>query len=195
MKILKIILLIVLLIIIAFFLIGLVKPTVSYGHEITVNKPLNEAWAVQQDESKFNQWLEGFQSINLIEGKKGEVGSKYKIIVKPEGQPDFEMIETLQSIKEMDHITLQMDSDMMIFDQTTSFKENGGKVVIKTDSKVTGKGLTMKSMFALMEMFGGMFQKQEEKNIEALKTVIESNTTNYFPVEIIENSEGEVIQE
>ena len=92
------------------------------------------------------------------------------------------MTETIKSIKEMDHFTIEMDSDMMLFDQTISFKESNGKVAIKTDSKVTGKGLMTKSMFALMETLGGMCQKQEAKNIEALKTVIESNTTDYFPV-------------
>jgi len=182
MKILKFILLLILLLVIAFILVGVLKPSVTYGHEITVNKPLKEAWAVQQDASKFDQWLEGFQSIELLSGEKGKVGSTYKIIVKPEGQPDFVMIETLKSIKENDHITLEMDSDMMMFNQTTSFKENNGKVTVKTDSKVAGKGMMMKSTFALMEMFGGMFQKQEEKNIEALKKVIETNTTDYFPI-------------
>ncbi len=182
MKILKLFLFLILALVLVFFLFGLLKPTVNYGHEITVNKSLEEAWAVQQDETKLGQWLEGFQSIELISGEKGKVGSKYKVVVKPEGQPDFVMTETIKSIKEMDHFTIEMDSDMMLFDQTISFKESNGKVAIKTDSKVTGKGLMTKSMFALMETLGGMFQKQEAKNIEALKTVIESNTTDYFPV-------------
>ena len=83
-------------------------------------------------------------------------------------------------------MTLNMDSDMMVFDQTTYFSERNGKTVIKTDSKVNGKGMMMRSMFALMSM-GGMFQQKEVENIERLKTVIESNTTDYFPApELVE---------
>ena len=189
MKILKYVLFVIVGLIVLFFAMGLIKPTVRYGHEITVNKPLKEAWAVSQDASKYDQWLEGFKSIDLISGELGTAGSKYKVVVNPgEGQPDFEMIETVVSIKEFDHVDLHFDSDMMDFDQKILFSETDGQVRVKTESTVTGKGMVMRSMFALMEMFGGSFQAQEEINIEALKKVIEENETDYFPAtEVIEN--------
>jgi len=180
MRILKFILFLFLALIILFFAVGLLKPTIKYGHQITVDKSASEAWAVQQDESKLNQWLEGFKSIDLISGEHGTVGSKYKVVVNPgDGQPDFEMIETVVSFKENEHIELTFDSDMMRFDQTTTFSESNGKTLIKTDSKVKGKGIMMRSMFGLMDLFSGSFQKQEVKNIEALKKVINENTTDY----------------
>lgn len=182
MKILKYLLYFVVGLVLLFLLIGFIKPSVSYGHEITVDKPVQEAWAVHQDETKFDQWLTGFKSIDLISGEEGAVGSKYKVVVDPgEGQPDFEMIETLTAKEEFDHISMDFDSEMMFFEQTTSFLETDGKTTIKTDSKVSGKGMIMRSMFALMEMLGGSFQTQEEKNIDALKKVIEANTTDYYP--------------
>ena len=161
---------------IIFLAMGFVHPTINYGHEITVNKPLKEAWMVQQDETKLGQWLAGFKSIELISGEAGKVGSKYKVVVKPSPEePDFEMIETIVSLKDFDHIGLSFDSDMMVFDQTTTFSENNGQTTIKTDSSVKGKGIIMRSMFAAMEIFGGSFKAQEVKNIEALKKVIEEN--------------------
>ena len=176
-----------------FLAIGFIKPSVNYGHEITVNKSLKEAWAVQQDESKLGEWLTGFKSIDLISGEAGEVGSKYKVVVNPEeGQPDFEMIETVISKSEFDHMSLSFDSEMMLFEQTTSFTEANGKTIIKTDSKVSGKGMMMRSLFALMEMFSGSFQTQEVKNVEALKKVIDENTTDYYPAPIV--PEDEVIE-
>ncbi len=182
MKILKYLLFFLLGLLILFFLAGLLHPTVQYGHTIRVNKPIQEAWAVHQDASKYKQWLKGFQSIDLISGEKGKVGSQYKVVVKPSEEDDeFVMIETIKSIKEFDHIRLSFDSDMMVFDQRTSFKEENGKTSISTDSKVSGKGLFMRSMFALMERLGGSFTSQEVENIENLKKVIEANTTNYYP--------------
>lgn len=180
MKILKYTLFLLVGFVILFIALGFIHPTINYGHTITVDKPIQEAWAVHQDESKFPEWLEGFKSIDLISGENGKVGSKYKVVVNPgEGQPDFEMTETLISKKDFDHMNMSFDSDMMLFDQITSFAEVNGKTTIKTDSKVSGKGMLMRSMFALMEMTTGSFQKQEEKNIEALKRVIEQNTTDY----------------
>ena len=63
MKILKYLLLLIVVMAIAFFLIGFLKPTVNYGHEITADKSLKEAWAVSMDESKYSEWLDGFKSI------------------------------------------------------------------------------------------------------------------------------------
>ena len=189
MKILKYLLGVLALLILLFFVIGFLNPSVSYGHEIEVSKSIEEAWAVHKDDSKYAQWLDGFKSIEHISGEQEAVGSKYKVIVKPsEEEPEFEMIETVVSVKENDHISLNFDSEMMDFEQTTSFSERDGKTVIKTDSKVKGKGMMTRSMFALMEMLGGAFTAQEAKNIEQLKKVIESNTTDYFPTPVVEEA-------
>jgi len=179
---LKIILLVLLLLICFLIVLGLVKSTLHYGHEITVNKPIEEAWSVHQDPAKLELWLDGFKSIEHLSGTKHAVGSTYKVIVHPsENEPEFEMIETINSVKAFDHINLNMDSKMMSFDQTTSFEQVNEKTTnIKTASQVTGKGFMMKVMFAAMDLFTDSFQKQEEKNIEALKRVIESNTKDYF---------------
>jgi len=180
MKFLKYLLGFLVIFFIIFMLFGVLKPVVNYGHTITVNKPIQEAWEVHKDPNKFNEWLEGFKSIELISGDADAVGSKYKVIVNPgEGQDDFEMIQTVNAFKEYEFVDLAFDSDMMRFEQITNFKENNGVTTISTDSKVAGKNIMLKSMFAMMEMFGGSFQKQEAKNVEALKKVIEANTTVY----------------
>jgi len=181
MKFLKIAIFILLALFLVFFLLGIVKSTISYGHTVTVDKPIEEAWAVQKDTSKFRLWLEGFKSMEHISGEPEAVGSKYKVIVNPgEGQPDFEMIETVVAFEPNDYVQLRFDSDMMVFDQTTKFLETNGKTKITTSSTVKANGFMMRSMFAMMELFGSAFQKQEAKNMEALKKVIEENTTDYF---------------
>ena len=183
MKILKYLLYAVLGLIVIFFAVGLLKKSVSYGHEIQVKKPIKEAWAVTQDESKYDQWLEGFKSMELLSGEYMQVGSKYKVIVNPgEGQPEFEMTETVTSLKEFDHVSMHFDSDFMDFEQTISFAEKDGMTSVKTDSKVMGKGIMSRAMFAFMETLTGAFTAQETKNIEALKKVIEANTKDYYPV-------------
>ena len=114
--------------------------------------------------------------------------SKYKVIVNPgEGQDDFEMTETLVAIKEFDHVEMHFDSEPMKFEQIISFKENDGKITVTTDSKVLGKGIMMRSMFALMEMLTGSFTKQETENMENLKKVINENTTDYFSATDVDN--------
>ena len=62
---------------------------------------------------------------------------------------------------------MNFDSEMMDFNQTTSFEEKDGMTTVKTESVVKGKGMIMRSMFALMEIFTGSFQAQEEENINS----------------------------
>ncbi len=182
MKILKYVLFTVIGLLLIYIAIGLMNPFVHYSYEFKVNKPLAEAWAVTQDDSKYHQWLDGFKSMELVSGERNTVGSKYKIIVNPgEGQPDFEMIETLIAIEEFEHIEMHFDSDFMDFEQIYSMEEVNGETTVKSDAKVIGKNVFSRSMFALMEILGGSFSAQEAKNMEGLKKVIEENTTDYYP--------------
>lgn len=137
---------------------------------------------VTQDDSKYKQWLEGFQSMELLEGEKFKEGSKYKVVVNPgDGRPEFEMIETLVAFNEFENVKMHFDSEFMDFDQIMTFSESDGKTTVKTDSKVIAKNFMMRSLFAIMETFGGTFTAQEKKNIEALKKVVNENTTDYYP--------------
>lgn len=182
MKFLKYLIYLLVALVLIFLAVGWMNPSVSYGHEVVADKPVIEAWAVSQDESKYSQWLDGFESIELLSGEHGKIGAKYKVVVDPgDGQAKFEMIETVVSIEEFDHVTMNFDSDFMDFEQTMTFEEADGKTSVKTDSKVMAKNIITRSMFAVMEMFGGSFKKQEAKNIEALKKLIEENTTDYYP--------------
>lgn len=193
-KIVIYLLLFVIGLVLLFFAMGLFNSSVQYGHEISVDKPIKEAWAVAMDESKYDLWLEGFKSMELISGEYGEVGSKYKIIVNPgEDQEDFEMIETVVSKEPLEHVKMDFDSEFMIFKQTMTFEENDARTSIKTDSRVIGKSLFMRSMFACMETLTGSFTKQETKNIEALKRVIEENSKDYYPEPLNEVDSLELI--
>ena len=182
MKILKYVLYGIIIIAALFLSMGIIQPTITYGHEISVDKPVEEAWGVGLDESKYHQWLEGYRSSELIEGEYAQAGSKYKVIVVPgPGQPEFEMIQTMVSLKEYNQVDLHFDSDFMEMDQTYQYTQKDGKTHVGSLAKVRAKGLITRSMFALMETLGGSFTKQERKNMEAFKTAIQENTTNYYP--------------
>ncbi len=76
---------------------------------------------------------------------------------------------------------MDYDSEFMDFEHLFTYTESGGKTTIKSDGKVMAKGLAMRSLFAIMETFAGSFSTQETKNMEALKKLIQENTTDYFP--------------
>lgn len=57
---------------------------------------MNRVLELWLDESNNHKWQDGFKSKELIEGNKGEVGSKYRIILE-QGRRKMELIETLLS--------------------------------------------------------------------------------------------------
>ncbi|MEL7123329.1 MAG: SRPBCC family protein [Bacteroidota bacterium] len=181
MKILKYLLFAILAIVVLFFGIGILKPTIKYGHEITVDKPIKEAWAIAKDESKYDQWLKGYKGMELIEGEQDEPGSKYKVTVEPgDGQPEFEMIQTIVEIKDYEKAHLHYDNDFMVVDQIMNYSMSDGQTIISSQATVIPKGIVFKSMFGMMEILFGSFTAQEKENMEKLKILIEENTDVYF---------------
>ena len=183
MKLLKIIFGIILLLTVLFLLAGVFTPNISYTSEVTVDKPLKEAWAVMQDESKLSQWITGYIKSELIEGTAGQVGSVSNIYV---ADKDKEMVmkETVTKLEPEQAIGMLFQMDFMDMDYEMNLEPQGDKTIIKSSSTTTGNHILAKSMIAVMK---GGFITQEDTNMNKLKKVIEDNTTDYFlaPVEVV----------
>lgn len=171
MKYLKYTLGILTILIIGFFLLGLIKSDLSYECEVMVDKPLNESWAVSQDETKMSDWLDGFQRIEQVSGSPGKVGAVADVYFVTEGQ---EMIirETITGIIPNKSISMIFTSDFMDMDYTLSMEAVDGKTKINSITNCKGNGMASKSLIVLM---GSSIKTQEETNLSNLKKVIESN--------------------
>lgn len=178
MKFLKILIGIILILVIIFFARGLMTPSISYQSEITVDKSIEEAWAVMNDESKISEWLQDITKVEHISGTKGEVGAVTQYTFNQNGQESL-VLETLKKTVPNKHVAMDFHMEgAMDMAYAVDFFEKDGKTHIKSSTTNTGQGLIMKSMFSFMQ---GSFQKQEDINMVNLKKLINENTTNYFP--------------
>ena len=179
MKYLKYILGIAAILVIGFFLLGIIKPKISYECEIIIDKPLAESWAVSQDEKKMSDWLSGFQKIEHVSGSIGNVGSVSDVYFINDGQ---EMIirETITEIVPNESIAMSFTSDFMEMDYKLSMKSIDGKTKISSSTTAIGNGLISKSLIVLMQ---NSIQTQEHTNLENLKKTIEKNSINYSSTE------------
>jgi len=179
MKYLKYILGILAILVIGFFLLGLIKPEVSYECEIMVDKPLAESWAVSQDEEKMTEWLPGYQKIEHVSGSPGTVGAISDVYFITDGQ---EMIirETITDIVPNESIAMKFASDFMDMDYKLTMTSLDGKTKISSSTTAVGNGMVSKSLMALM---GNSIKTQEETNLTNLKKTIEKNSKNYAPDE------------
>lgn len=188
MKFLKYILGIIVLLGILFIAKGFLTPTITYDSEIQVDKPVKEAWAVMNDESKVSQWLKGITDMEHVSGEKGSVGAVTKYTFLENGTESI-IFETIKSINPNEHVAMDFEmKDVMNIDYKVNFVEKDGKTNINSTSTVTGLGMFMRSMVSFMK---GTMQAQEDENLGNLKKLIEANTTNYFPPPVSEPVEIE----
>lgn len=188
MKYLKYLLGIVALLGLFFIARGFFTPSISYDSEIIVDKPVGEAWAVMNDESKLSQWLTGMTDMEHIGGEKNTVGAVTKYTYDEDGQVST-IIETIKSIRPNEHVAMNfVIEDVMDMDYKVDFNEKDGKTSIKSSTTAKGIGMFMRSMVSFMQ---GAMQVQEDENMAKLKKLIDNNTTNYFPTLVVDSVESE----
>jgi uncharacterized membrane protein len=170
MKFLKYLIYIIGSLVILFFAIGVINPSVKYNHEVIVNSPLETSWEVFTDESKMDQWVPNFKSIELVSGRKNAVGSKYKLVVEDGGEL-YELTETITAFSDKSMITIVLENEQLTNEVESIFLEVNGRTRIQTKVNITGKDLLMKSSLFLMK---GQFVEQSENSYHKLKSLIES---------------------
>ncbi|MFK7773463.1 MAG: SRPBCC family protein [Saprospiraceae bacterium] len=188
MKTLKYLLVLIAILFVGFILIGVFKPSINYGSELEINKPVKEAWAVMNDESKTHLWLTGLESSELISGTAGEVGAVTKIVMAPEGSEVMEMTETITARKENEHMGFAFEAAIVSSTLDMYFSTKNGKTIMQSNATAKGKGMLMKSLMPIMK---SAMQKSDLEIMANLKKVIEENTTDYFPQPKMEVSEME----
>lgn len=175
MKVLKYIGIVVLVILVLFFGKGLLTPSISYESKIVVDKPAEEVWGVLSDNSKVSDWLTSITKMEHITGEPGAVGAVSHIYVVENGE-EMMMEETITAVKAKEHMAMTFTMDFMDMDYEMFLKETNGKTEIITKSITKGNGLFAKSILSFMT---SSMKAQEDENLNNLKGVIKSNTTDY----------------
>ena len=175
MKILKWFLILVALLALVFFGKGLLTSSVEYECEVSVDKPVEEVWAVMSDTSRSGEWIEGYLRTEPISGDHGTVGAVSNIFVDNNGQ-ELSMEETIKELIPNEKIAMTFTMDFMDMDYAMSVSEEGEGSKITSYSKATGNGIFAKYMVAFMP---SAMKKQENKNLGLLRDAIENNTKDY----------------
>ena len=179
MKYLKYVLIALAALAIGFFAVGFIQSEVSYEIDIMVDKPVEVSWEVAQDPDKMADWLPGYQKSEHVSGTPGTVGAVSDIYFVNNGQ-EMVIRETITEIKPKESISMVFEDDFMNMDYTLAMSDVDGKTKIKSYTTAKGNGMVSRSFMALLK---GTLEDQEVTNLENLKKTIESNTTDYFPVD------------
>ncbi len=149
----KILLGIILLIAVAalvFFAPGVMSGDLENETRITINRPRDEVWTKFQDESKMGEWLEGFKSIEPIEGPPRTVGSKFKLTFVNDGQ-EIVMTETMTAYKEGEHFAFNLANDVMYSDIDIKLIDKGPETELIQKEKYHGQNVFWHALFFWMK--------------------------------------------
>lgn len=84
---------------------GFLNPSISYTSEISVDKSIQESWAVMNDPAKTPLWLKGITNIEHVSGEKGAIGAVTKYAFNQDGQESI-IFETIKALRPEEHIAM-----------------------------------------------------------------------------------------
>jgi uncharacterized membrane protein len=169
-RILLILLGIVVILVAAVVIIGWMNPTYSETLTVEVNAPADKTFAIFNEPKTMGEWLEGFVSMEVLEGDYNELGAKYKLTFEENGKP-FSMIETITKFEENESIGFDLtDEHGGDFHMEITFVESDGKTTISETMTGSSNSVFGNAMMALMK---GRINKQKTGWYEKLAEYIE----------------------
>jgi len=171
MKALKILGGILLVVILAFFLIGVVKPTTSYQNTVTINRPAEVVWQVFTDVEKMDRWLAGMQSIETLEGEPMAEGSRYRLIFDMEGE-EIAITEEVTEVREPELFAFTLESQPLTSQVEITFTAlDSSTTRVDAHTLSEGNGMFWKPIITLS---ASVMQQQSQISYEQLKTLVET---------------------
>lgn len=153
-----------------FYIIGVVKPKISYETSITINRPVQQTWEVFSNEKLMKEWMQGFDRIEKINQEPFQTSAKYKLILKDKNQ-EFENNHTVISAVPNSLYEYELDNAVLKNHITISFKEpQQFTTEIVISNEVEAKNWFLKSLFVF---FKSQFKTQDDQNLQALKKLVE----------------------
>ena len=146
----------------------------KYEVDIIIDRPRDEVIRKYDDQDNLKHWMEGLQEMELLEGEKGQVGARSRILFI-NGKRRMEMIETILENNLPESMAFRFEApgvENIVINRFEEVSEHSTRVV--NDQEFKMKGLMMRIFAALMP---GMFKKQSMVYLKALKAFVEDGTS------------------
>jgi len=145
----------------------------KYTCTVDIDLPLNKVAELWANEAHFDQWQDGFQSIQLIDGPKDMVGSTSRIIFQ-QGKRRMELVETILHNNLPKEKKALYEHIHMTNTQTTRFESlSDNKTRYTSEVEYTQFNGVMPRIMA--KLFPGMFKKQSQKWMNQFKAFAENS--------------------
>jgi uncharacterized protein YndB with AHSA1/START domain len=147
----------------------LIIPPTEFRVRVEVERPVGVAWHVFADESRMEDWLGGFQSLETISGEPGEPGSRHRLTFVEDGQ-EIAFEEEVLSRVDYEKFSFRMTHPMMTGEYEIAFEDIDARSAIVVDGKVRGEGF----LRPMMPMMRASMVERVTADYERLKRLIEN---------------------
>ncbi len=169
MKALKIILGLVSGLVVAFVLVGFMIPELNFTTTVRASRSVDVTFDVFTNVDLMDQWLEGFESIEILSGEPEEIGSKFRVRFNDDGT-EIEFTEELKTFEEGKAYGFLMDAGFFTNDTMFSFSEESGETTIRASNSMIGSSWYMRSLLPFMK---SDMQRQQVETLQALAALAE----------------------
>jgi uncharacterized membrane protein len=144
----------------------------KYSCTVEINLPIDKVIALWTNEDHYKHWQDGFQSIEVIEGQAGAIGTKSRILLE-QGKRKMELMETIISNQLPEEKKALYEHIHMSNTQLSKFEKiNENKTrYISIVEYTQFNGFLPKLMAGL---FPKMFKKQSQKWMDQFKVFAEN---------------------
>jgi uncharacterized membrane protein len=138
--------------------------------ELQLDCPLEHAWATFTNIELMPQWVQGFDSIRLLEGEPETVGSIHELVFL-EGKRKIVMIETVTAFEPNKQFSFEATTRGMSTRAETLFTRAGAGTIIRSHNSFFATGFFFRMMLPLMK---GAITKRMTADFGRLKALAES---------------------
>lgn len=157
---------------VAFFLIGVFIPSVSYDIEIEINRPPGAVFQALTDSELLPQWVSGLKSSKLISGKTENSGAIYSMIVE-DGDQTVAFEETITRFEPDSILSYSLDSKSVRGSVSIKCMPESTNTRLQVSTKLVGNVWFSRSLLPLIKH--SIFERNDSdyNNFKLLMETIE----------------------
>ena len=138
--------------------------------ELQLDCPVEHAWASFTNVELMSQWVQGFDSLRLLEGEGETVGSIYELTFR-EGKRKIVMIETVTAFDPNELFAFEAETKGMKNSAETYFVADGEGTIIRSRNCFFASSFFFRMMMPLMR---GAIAKRIAADFDRFKALVES---------------------
>lgn len=155
----------------SFWLIGVFNKSVTTSYEMEVDSPVEEVFEAFLDVDRLSEWASSVKSVELISGKRREVGAKYKLVINRHGE-DLEFIEEITEFKQNEVFGYKLEGKDICSNNRITFRVENGQTLVTGTTVTRGKHAIAKSMLPFKTK---SMETRRKTSYDKLKAMVENS--------------------